>query len=144
MNYLSLKRRCELEDQISLQIFNDNNVRSHFDYQTIEIEAGRFSKILTLVTSNPSHKELFTLYTTSSHHSEIECLDEVLLYLDEIKKPQTGHFNYKVEWFRSNEPDQKFTSYFTGKNYLEIIQKFFKNKNPNDFVIVSTSIQPIA
>lgn len=140
MDYRSLKRRCELEDQIRSQIYGDNRAGTHFDYQ----KQPDGSVTLTLITTNPIHKELFTLYTTSPHPSDAECLDEVLVYLDEVRQRNTGHFNYKVVWFRSGEHQEKFTSYFTGRNFKEIVDKFYHNKNPDDYVIISWTQQPIA
>ena len=145
MNYLALKRRCELEEQISQRIYTDNSATTHFDYQNIPNHSNhRQDKVLTLITSNPVHKELFSLYTTQAHPTETECLDEVISYLDQIQQNDSGYFNYKIEWFRSNNSNEKFTSYFTGQNFKEIVDKFFENKNPDDFIIVSMQMSAIS
>jgi len=140
MNYQALKRKCELQQKIIDQIYNDNKVTPHFDYH--DVQDGK--KTLTMITSNPVHKELFTLYTTKAHQSELECLDEVLNYLKSVKEPDSGHFNYQIVWFRKSDPKERFTSYFTGKDYLEIITKFYENKDPQEFIIVTTAMKPIA
>lgn len=145
MNYQALKRKCQLEQKIIVQIYNDNKATAHFDYQGLyDQDKKTDGKALTLITSNSNHKELFTLYTTKIHQTELECLDEVIDYLDSIKKKDNGHFNYQIIWFRLSEPSERFTSYFTGTTFLEIIDKFYENKDPKEFIIVSTEMKPIA
>ena len=143
MDYLNLKRRCELEKKIQKRIYDDNNATCHFDYRHIDNQNKEQKVVLTLITSNPKHNELFSLYTTSAHNNEIKCLDEIIVYLDSWCQEDNGYFNYEVVWFRKESPDNKITSYFTGKNYYEIMHRFFENKNPNDFIIVSSHMRPI-
>lgn len=140
MNYLNLKRRCELEQRIQAQIYNDNRATCHFDYQSVDNQ----QIVLILITSNPTHNELFTLYTTDPHCNEIQCLDEVLVYLDKIRNKDHGLYNYQVQWYKTEEYDKKYTSFFTGKNIMEILNRFFENKDPDEFVVISIQMRPIS
>lgn len=151
MEYLKLKRICQLENQIRQIINEDNGANCHFFYDqpsSIEAdelfgvgEAERKKTVLTLVTSNPRHQELFTLYSTDPQDDQVSCLDQTITYLNQIKKKDNDLSTYQVVWYSDETPTRQI-SFFYAKDVPEVVSRFFDGKDKSLFNIVSIEMRP--
>lgn len=137
--FLSLKRQCDLQSHIRTLIRQDNGADCEFFYSTEK--RNDHINYLTVVTINPKHREMFTLHQTKGYLSKVECLDEVITYLESINLPESSFIPYKVTWYRRDvgEPN---TSTFYVKEMQELLDKFYENKDPINYVIQSITMIP--
>lgn len=133
-----------LENQIQNLVFNDNKCSVHFDY-TYSDKLKHLT--LSVHTFNPVHKTTFLLYSTSIYTDgkkdqldkfKVKLLEEVSNYLKANIEPKQN-MSYTVHW-RKNSSEH--TSYFSGKTFPEIVDKFFIGKNHHDYVIIKMVLNP--
>ena len=140
-----LRRRCDLEEQIVSMIRKDNQATCHFIYQDETDESANPLVSLTVITRNPKHHEIFTLFSTQKYSSPIDCLDEVIEYLTKLQTKPNDFFSYKVIWYKKSvSPNELQTSYFYVTNMKELIDKFYEHKDVNEFIIYSISLNPLS
>ena len=112
-----------------------NDVTLYFDYQE---EDDNIS--LSLITISKNHGERFLFHKIDSK-SKQQCLDLMLEY---IKSDYKVNFqNYEIVWRKKGEHiDNK--SWFHGKSFLDIVDKFYYMKDPSDIIIYNVSLKPMA
>ncbi len=133
-----------LEHQINELVRSDNGCTVHFDYKNEVPEKDQdIYKGVGLVAStyNPNHDSSFMLWTGSGT-SKIDALEQLLIYLKKEIPPKT-YLNYKIVW-RKHGSNDDHESYFVGKTALEVVQKFFHDKNNHDYVIFSMALTPMS
>ena len=139
MSTNKIKLICELERYVMDKIYSDNKATCHFDYEK-DANSGKIS--LSIITSSSFHKEVFVLYTTEYREDKIECLEEVQKYLQESKTDKYGYVTYEIKWRRCS--NEIYKSFFCGLNLKEIVDKFYKDKDPNEYKICSIIEMPIS
>tara|TARA_B000000437_G_C11501807_1_gene247361 strand:- start:64 stop:480 length:417 start_codon:yes stop_codon:yes gene_type:complete len=126
------------ENEISDLIKKDNDCSSHFQWtQTYK------NLTLDLVTFNPKHNNYFLLHSITKQNLNnnsnvyILILDEMIKYIKEYKNLT---LNYTIIWNykQTNEPSK--TSYFSGKNIKEVMQKFYYQKEDNSIIVYNINI----
>ncbi len=136
-----LVTKCNLEREIMEKIKSDNGATCHFSYSPIHDYVTDTQKVrLSLLTSK--NNEIFIAHTTQVYSTEVECLNEVIQYLNEIKKENSGYLTYEVVWSKGSTEKNK--SFFYGKYLTEVIDKFYKGKENTrkDYIIYSVILQP--
>jgi len=137
-HFLAIKRQCDLQREIRKRIKGDNGADCEFFY-----ENENKLTYLTVVTINPKHQEMFTLHQTHGYKDSIGCLDEVMAYLDNIHRSDSGIIPYKVSWCKLNENNRNESTFYV-KNLQELTDKFYENKNVDDYVIQSVVMLPMS
>ena len=136
-----LVTKCNLEREIMEKIKSDNGATCHFSYSPIHDYVTDTKKVsLSLLTSK--NNEIFIAHTTQVFSTEVECLNEVIQYLNEIKKENSGYLTYEVVWSKGSTEKNK--SFFYGKRLDDIIEKFYKGKEKTkeDYIIYNITLQP--
>jgi len=126
-------KRFQLESKIITKVFSDNRNTVHFDYH-VNIDDENNSISLDLYTKNALNDGIFLLHKTSGT-SSIDVLEKMLEYIEQNRKNANKN-SYTVTWKNKNEKDGELhTSYFYEYSEAEVRQKFFYNKNEEDFEI---------
>ena len=139
----NILNKCNLERQILEKIKKDNGASCHFSYShTWDYKKEANIVSLTLLTSK--NDEIFIAHTTDIYSGEIECLNELDDYLNDIKKEDSEYLTYEVVWSRSSSEKNK--SFFYGKSLNEVIEKFYKGKEKTqkDYIIYNITLMPIS
>ena len=149
--------KYKLERKISDLIYKDNKCTAHFiwKYNTkgnygdvVDIVGSLELKVITL---NPVHETHFLLHKIKKNLYENENIEDLYCkILQEVinileKKKDSTIFHYAISWRDISNDALKFntvTSYFSGKNFKEIMEKFFFEKNENDIIIASVTLSP--
>jgi len=136
METITKSTKIHYESKIQLLIEEDNcNKNSvHFKYEP-SISNGIN---LSIITHNPVCDTSF-LYHKSWGATEELALISAFKYLKSHKNIEN---NYTVEWFEKNKPI--VISYFTGIDIFDVLNKFYHDKNPNNFTILLIKLSPIA
>lgn len=149
--------KYQLERKISDMIHKDNKCTAHFiweykpkgNYGYVPNPKGSLE--LKVVTLNPAHETHFLLHQISKNLydnvniEDLYCqiLEEVINIL-ETKKDSTI-FHYAIGWRDTSNDALKFntvTSYFSGKNFKDIMKKFFFEKCEDNIIIDSIALLP--
>jgi len=118
------KIRKELEDVIL-----------YFDYEDGEEDCS-----LSLVTISKTHGQRFLFHRIKSH-SRNNCLYEMLKYIQSNYKKNMEH--YEINWkIRGERESQR--SWFYGRSFLAVIDKFFYMKDPGEISIYEIKMMPIS
>jgi hypothetical protein len=118
------KIRKELEDVIL-----------YFDYEDGEEDCS-----LSLVTISKTHGQRFLFHRIKSH-SRNNCLYEMLKYIQSNYKKNMEH--YEINWkIRGERESQR--SWFYGRSFLDVIDKFFYMKDPGEISIYEIKMMPIS
>lgn len=123
------KRHSQIAKTLGLQI-----ELLQFHYST---EEGLTT--LKLATRNPRHLQTFLFHTTTGF-GELDALSKMEEYINENK---SGKSTYTIQWALDGET-QLHTSYFTGKNMYEVLDKFYYNKAITGTTIFSISLNPLS
>ena len=124
-----------LEYKINEIVQKDNGCTVHFDYK--EITNGY--KLISS-TYNPHHDTSFLLWEDTAD-TKIHVLENLINYIkNEI--PPSNTLTYKIKW--TNNKGKSFESYFNGKTVNEIVNKFFHDKNPHDYVMYEMTLMPMS
>ena len=75
---------------------------------------------LDLATSNPRHQQTF-LYHTTTGFGEMDALNKMEEYVKETRNTKN---TYTIQWSMADK-NELHTSYFTGKNIYEVLDKFY-------------------
>eukprot|EP01084_Bolivina_argentea_P243973 408838_1 len=126
----------DLEHQISELIRNGRSgCHASFRYSQ------QASKVRTkLVTWNPRHKSTFLVREVEAR-SRIEALNELLIYVkDKIRDEEKP---YTVKWHIKNTDDMKMvTSHFYAMDIYNLLDKFYYDKNRDDYEIIEIKKNP--
>lgn len=126
----------ELEHQISELIRNGRSgCHASFRY------SHQGPKVRTkLVTWNPKHRSTFLVHETEAR-SRIDALNELLLYVkDKIRDQEKP---YTVKWHLKNTMDMKLvTSHFYAQDIYNLLDKFYYDKNREDYEIIEIKLNP--
>lgn len=147
-----------LEDLIRKEIEKTSKHKVKFAYaiDSLFFEPGK-THTIKAITYNPQNDEEFLL-TKISADSHEECLEIILKELID----NNSLSSFTVVWSKKGDQDsvqedehtkvnnkeddyKSYTSYFTGKDVREVIEKFYACKeNPNDYVIYEIKMNPMA
>lgn len=126
----------ELEHQISELIRNGRSgCHASFRY------SHQGPKVRTkLVTWNPKHRSTFLVHETEAR-SRIDALRELLMYVKDKIRDQEKPFT--VKWYLKNTSDCKLvTSHFYAQDIYNLLDKFYYDKNRDDYEIVEIKLNP--
>lgn len=143
-----------LEREISEKIQKDNGCLAHFIWE-FKPASGKDSLDtleLKIVTINPKHNNHFLLHKSTKiitnrkdNIDDIYCdvLKEVIEILN--KKCTTNPLYYAIGWRDISNEELKFntvTSYFSGRDFKEIMEKFYFEKCEKNIIIDSVKLLP--
>jgi hypothetical protein len=127
------KEIIKLEDEIFKLISRDKYKTAHFEYKNDEVNT---------YTYNSKTMELFLLFSTKGDY--IKALNDTLCYLKRDKDYKPVNYNsYTVTWERIGR-NEKNISYFYCSDVIEVIEKFFKNKDKELYQIFDIKMNPIS
>lgn len=143
-----------LEREISEKIQKDNGCLAHFiwEYKPASTKDNLDTLELKIVTINPTHNNHFLLHKTTrfitnkqNNFDDIYCeiLNEVIEILN--KKSEGIILYYAIGWRDKSKEELKFntvTSYFNGKDFKEIMDKFYFEKCEENILIDSVKLLP--
>ena len=148
--------KYQLERKISEVINKDNGCTAHFIWEYnpyIHNNTGTTGWLeLKVVTINPSHSNHFLLHkvkkiipdnNTNVNALYCKILKEVIKTIE--SNTDTTIYHYAIGWRDRTKQAVKFTtitSYFSGRTFKEIIEKFFFEKCENDIIIDSITLLP--
>jgi hypothetical protein len=135
MNSINKTSEILLEEiQLENQIRNElNETTLYFDYtETDELTE------LSLITISKSHGERF-LFHKVKNSTKQHCLINMLEYIrsDYKKNFQT----YEIIWKRKSGTED-IKSWFCGKSFIDIIDKFYHLKETNEVIVYSVTLKP--
>lgn len=142
----------QLEDKISKLIFSDNKRTVHFEYTNQEIETPfsvlesaqpvytKSTKYQVIAhTFNSINQETFLLKSEVGESYE-ECLEKILTYIESTRQIVSS---YTVIWSKKRD-NVRNTSYFFGSTIVEVIEKFFTGKDPNQYLVYEIKMNPLS
>jgi len=150
---MSFKEIMEIEDKISKIIQKDGNT-VHFVKDWVEPYQGKIGNLANIqfeykmratvsaFTLNSVTKETFLLKeVTGTDH--LECFNKILDYVEHTKESMD---TYTVHWSKKENGrlGSYNTSYFYCHHILEVMEKFFANKNVKDYVIYDVKLNPLS
>ena len=94
---------------------------------------------LQLATMNPRHQQTFLFHTTQGF-GEIDALNKMQEYVQENKNTRS---TYTIQWAMEGINDLH-TSYFTGKNIYQVLDKFYYGKAITSTIIFNISLNPLS
>ena len=94
---------------------------------------------LQLATMNPRHQQIF-LFHTSTGFGEMDALNKMQEFVQENKSTKS---TYTIQWSMENN-NELYTSYFTGKNIYEVLDKFYFGKAITGTIIFNISLNPLS
>lgn len=94
---------------------------------------------LELTTLNPRHHQTFLFHTTSGF-GEMDALNKMVDYVSENKNTKS---TYTIQWAMA-DTNELHTSYFTGKNIYEVLDKFYYGKAITGTIIFNLSLNPLS
>ena len=124
--------KVKLENQISRIIEEDNKCSTHFEYRNLDGKAE-----ITIITYNPIHHEQFVLKKETAPTAE-RALQKILEYLETSRKYQN---TYTLVWLKKGESKTR-TSYFSGSDMKDVLDKFYHNKESEDYIIYEIRLNP--
>lgn len=94
---------------------------------------------LDLVTINPKHEQSFLFHTVTGT-DKIDALRKMTVYIDE-------HYHHEssmtIQWMKVGE-NKLHTSYFRALNMYEALDKFYYERDINQYKIFSISLNPVS
>ncbi len=143
--------KIALEDEISRAIMAENGCTAHFEYKSeMDIDElpriinvmtyiiDELPRIINVMTYNPKTRETFLLKEVTSNSDE-----EGLMKISEYVK---NHKLITILILLSGQKSEvsQSCSHFYYQDALEVLEKFFFNKQREDYVIYSLSMNPKA
>ena len=149
--------KYKLERKISDMIHKDNKCTAHFMWEYKP--KGNYGDVvniigsleLKVVTLNPAHETHFLLHQiTKNLYDDVNIEDLYCKILEEVidilqTKKDSTIFHYAIGWRDTKNDALKFntvTSYFSGKSFKEIMEKFFFEKCEDNIIIDSITLLP--
>lgn len=136
-----------LQHQIATFIDTDNVSKCtvHFDYNENYLDKGNIGKnpatewTVSAITVNPTTDETFLLKTETAPTKE-KALKKILEYI----KKQKGESSFSVTWIKKGEGSKTNMSHFYCHDMIDVVEKFFHGKNPEEYVVFEIKLNPIA
>lgn len=129
--------KLDLETRISSFIEKSNI--NHCSIEFVYAPGSNQGLDLYVITHNPIHKNSFLFLKTWGITEEI-ALENALF---ELNHPNKGNENsYTVTWEKIGNSTQN--SYFSGYSIYEVLDKFYHNKNPKEYIIFGVQLNPIS
>jgi hypothetical protein len=125
---MNKEKRFLLESELISLIYDNNKNTPHFNYR-VNIDAYE-SVTLELFTYNVKNNEVFLLAAVSGKNTE-ECLIKMIKL---VKSRQAEPHSFTVEW-ENLVTGKKALSYFYETSEENVIEKFFFNKNREEYKI---------
>ncbi len=137
-----LLKEIELENKVR-EILNDTQI--YFDYNIVpnnvnENEHDLPLIKLDLITINKEHNQKFLFHSVKGA-SKIGILKEVITYIQEYKERSES---YEIEWIHLKQPEKTQVSWFSGNDILDVLHKFYYNKEKTQFKIFRLKLMPMA
>lgn len=136
------KTKIVLEDEISRTVMAENGCTAHFEYHEIitgKLNSSTFNKKVTVMTYNPKTQETFLLKEVEANTSE-ECLEKILEY---VKSHKEEFDSFTIFWSKKGESKSE-KSYFYCRDLFEALEKFYFNKNREEYTIYEVKMNPRA
>lgn len=92
-----------------------------------------------LVTVNPKHEQSFLFHTVHGT-DKVDALKKMREYID---KHYSTENSLTIQWMKIGE-NQLHTSYFRAKNMYDALDKFYYERDINQYKIFSISLNPIS
>ena len=92
-----------------------------------------------LVTINPKHEQSFLFHTVHGT-DKVDALKKMIEYIDQ-HYPQEGSMT--IQWIKIGD-NKLHTSYFRAKNMYEALDKFFYERDMNQYKIFSITLNPVS
>jgi len=137
MNSLNKSSEILLAEMTSEDIIRKelDDVTLYFDYQETDTETE-----LSLITISKNHGERFLFHKIKSSN-KLSCLGKMIDY---IKSDYKKNFqNYEIVWRKKGDSKDNI-SWFNGKSFLDIVDKFYFMKDPVDIIIYEIKLKPMA
>jgi len=134
-NFDSKKIELESLIQTIVEVDNASACTVHFDYRP---GIGHYID-LSIITHNPIHGTDF-LFHKSSGMTDEHALQNAYNYLIHHRSNES---TFTIEWKKKDEA-HTVVSYFSGDNMLDVLRKFYFNKNVDDFIVFSTKLNPLS
>ncbi len=131
-----LLKEIELEDKIKKEL---SDVILYFDYQEYENMGDGSS--LSLITISKNHGERF-LFHKVLDNSKIDCLSQMLEYITSDYKKNLEH--YEIIWKNKKSSESTQKSWFCGRSFLEVMDKFYYLKDTSDIIIFNIKLMPLS
>ncbi len=128
-NIIIINLQNKIQEYIGVGI--DNII---FDYSQIEDNF-----MLKVITINKRHKQSFLFHEVTGS-DKIDCLKKMLSYVKVYKEKES---TFTIQWSMMDN-NYLNTSYFRGKNVLEVLDKFYYDRDPNSITVFSVILSPIA
>ncbi len=137
MNSLNKSSEILLTEMTSEDIIRKelNDVTIYFDYQEDDSETE-----LSIITISKNHGERFLFHKIKAG-SKISCLSKMIDYIKSDYK--LNHQNYEIIWRKKGDAKDN-TSWFHGKSFLDIVDKFYFMKDTADIIIYEVKMKPMA
>ena len=129
------KERFRIESDIINRIYKDNGNTVHFDYH---VDIDRNLIRLDLFTVNRKNGQVFLLHQTEGSTS----LGALTLMFNYIVDRNKDKAPYTVTWEKKGEGEEHI-SYFWENSEMDVINKFFYDKDPDDYVI-KVELKPLS
>ncbi|MFN8276950.1 MAG: hypothetical protein U0T84_05670 [Chitinophagales bacterium] len=94
---------------------------------------------LDVVTINPTHEQSFLFHTVNGT-DKIDALAKMAAYI-ENNYPEESSMT--VQWMKIGD-SQLHTSYFRAKNMYEALDKFYYERDRNQYKIYSIAVNPVS
>ena len=125
--------KIALEDEISRTIMAENGCTTHFEYEAAfpaKLGDSALRKV-TVMTYSKQKQATFLLKEVLVSTDE-EGLEEILKY---AKSHKDDYDSFTVVWIKKGVGNKSEKSYFYCKDLFEVLEKFYFNKNREDYVI---------
>lgn len=131
------KTSVEIIDELNLEekirnLLSDSII--YFDYK----ELPNNLVDLSLITISRTHHQRFLFHKVLGQ-SKFACLLRMVEYIESDYKKNLLH--YSIEWSYQGKTS---TSWFSGKSYLDIMDKFYYAKDPAEIIIFKTDLKPLS
>ena len=92
-----------------------------------------------LVTINPKHEQSFLFHTVHGT-DKVDALKKMLEYID-LHYAKEGSMT--IQWIKIGD-NKLHTSYFRAKNMYEALDKFYYERDMNQYKIFSITLNPVS
>jgi hypothetical protein len=92
-----------------------------------------------LVTINPKHEQSFLFHTVHGT-DRVDALKKMLEYISEHYSKESS---MTIQWIKIGD-NKLHTSYFRAKNMYEALDKFYYERDMNQYKIFSITLNPVS
>jgi hypothetical protein len=129
-----------LEDEISRMIMAENGCTAHFEYEhdKLNTEIFKNTHTITVTTYNPKSKETFLLKSVTAN-DYVEGLMKISEY---VRNHKIDYDSFTVTWSKKGDSHTRPLAYFYCKDALEALEKFYFNKERDEYIIYDVKMNP--